>query len=409
MPDADRGREDGALRQGADERRRERSRRGYRVDRLRRRREGKTQRLQTWVLVALAVVVAFVAVLGAWYVATRWIGKPATARPAGALTLLQLTAASGEPVAAALVVKDPVSGASALYVVPRDLLLEGPNGEYVFAEDAMVAGTLRDDLARVVGAPIDASYRLPVAALGDLAGGGRLRLTMTDPSNVLVDGAERSFDDGSTVSAAEVPALFAAAGPTGWDAARLQQALWGAAAEAAALRPPAELEATLESLSAASAASQDPWFLDEALAGMTTGDAVVELFPSDSRVAEGQFAFVPDADRVLAEIRRRSPSYRSRYTVQVRNGSGQVGVGGAVAEQLAVLDVNLPPVVNAESFDYPQTRIIAGSEALAVAEEVRAILGRGVVLDSPDLPAYSVVVIVGADTAIDETDPKDQQ
>lgn len=409
MPDADTGRDDGASRPGAGERRHERTRRGYRVDRLRRRREGKAQRLQTWVLVTLAVVVAFVAVLGAWYAATRWIGKPAAARPAGALTLLQLTAATGEPVAAALVVKDPVSGASALYVVPRDLLLEGPNGEYVFAGDAMVTGTLRDDLSRVIGAPIDATYRLPVSALGELAGGGQLRLTMADSSSVVVDGSERTFEDGSTVKAAELPALFTAAGPTGWDAARLQEALWAAAVEAASLRPPAELDSTLESLSAAGAGTQDPWFLDEALADLVTGEVAVAPFPSSARVAEGQFAFVPDADRVLAEIRRRSPSYRSRYTVQVKNGSGQVGAGRAVAEQLAVLDVNLPPVVNADSFDYPQTRIIAGSGALQVAEEVRAILGRGVVLDSPDLPADSVVVIVGADATIDENDSKDQQ
>ena len=393
----------------AGERRRDRTRRGYRVSRLRRRREGKTQRLQTWTLVTLAVVVAFAAVLGAWYAATRWIGEPAAVRPAGALTLLQLTAASGEPVAAALVVRDPATGASALSVVPRDLLLEGPNGEYIFAGDSMAAGTLRDDLARVIGAPIDASYRLPAAALGELAGGGQLRLTMSDAANVLVDGAERAFEDGTVVPAAELPALFAAAGPTGWDAARLQEALWAAVAEAASLRPPAELQATLEGLSAASAGTQDSWYLDRALEGVTAADVTVLLFPSDARVAEGQFAFVPDADRVLAEIRRRSPAYRSKYTVQVQNGSGKVGVGRAVAEQLAVLDVNLPPVVNADSFDYPQTRILAGRDALQVAEEVRAILGRGVVLDTPDLPADSVVVIVGADTTPVDTDSKDQQ
>jgi hypothetical protein len=408
MPDAERGKDDGAQ-QGAGERRRERAQRGYRVDRLRRRREGKAQRLQTWVLVTLAVVVAFVAVLGAWYAATRWIGEPAAVRPAGALTLLQLTGTSGEPVAAALVATDAVSHSSALYVVPRDLLLEGPNGEYVFAGDAMAAGTIEDDLERVIGAPVDASYRMPAAALGELAGGGQLRLTMTDRSDVLVDGTERGFDEGSTVTAAELPALFAASGPSGWDAARLQQGLWAAALAAATLRPPAELQTALDSLSATSAGTQDPWFLDQALDGITTGDAPVELFPSDARVAEGQFAFVPDADGVLAEVRRRSPAYRSRFTVQVQNGSGQVGVGRAVADQLAVLDVNLPPVVNADRFDYPQTRIIAGPDALGVAEEVRAILGRGVVLDSSDLPDRSVVVIVGADASIDETDTKDQQ
>jgi len=410
MPDGEKGRDDGGTPgQDAGERRRERGRRGYRVDRLRRRRQGRKQRAQTWVLVTLAVVVAFVAVIGAWYAATRWIGEPAAERPAGGLALLQLTSASGKAIAAALVVTDPVSGASALYVVPRDLLLESPNGAYVFAGDALATGTLEEDLVRVVGAPIDASYTVPLASLGELAGGSRLSLTMADAATVLVDGSERTLTDGSTVSVAELPALFEAAGPTGWDAARLQEALWGAVVEAAALRPKAELDAALAALTEASAGGQDPWLLQRALEGITTGSAPVLAFPADSRVAEGQFAFVPDSDRVLAEIRRRSPTYRSKYTVQVQNGSGRVGAGRAVAEQLAVLDVNLPPVVNADDFDYRQTRILAGRNALQVAEEVRAILGRGVVLDSPDLPADSVVVIVGADTRHDETDSKDQQ
>jgi hypothetical protein len=392
----------------AEQQRRARKQQGYRVDRLRRRREGSTQRVQTWVLVTLAVAVAFLAVLGAWLAASHWIGKPAAARPAGALTLLQLTSA-GKAVAAALVVKDPTTGTSALYVVPRDLLLEGPSGEYVFAGDAMTAGTLKDDLQRVIGAPVDASYRLPLSALGKLAGAGQLRLTMSEPANVQVAGAQRSFDDGSTVPVAELPALFTAAGTTGWDALRLQEALWGAVTEAAALRPHAELKKTLEGLSAASSGTQDAWFLDQALQGITGGSAPVDRFPSDARVAEGQFAFVPNADRVLAEVRRRSPSYRSKYTVQVENGNGRVGVGRAVADQLAVLDVNLPPVINADSFSYPQTRILAGRNALQVAEEVRAILGRGVVLDSSALPADSVVVIVGADTKRGQTKTKDQQ
>ena len=410
MPDAETDRDaGGAPSQHASERRKDRTRRGYRVDRLRRRREGKTQRVQTWVLVTLAVVVAFVAVLGAWYAATRWMHKPAAARPAGGLTLLQLTSSPGDAVAAALVVRDPVSGVSALYVVPRDLLLEAPDGEYVFAGDAMAMGTLEEDLSRVVGAPIDATYDLPLAALGELAGSDRLRLTMADAASLQVDGAERTFSDGSTVATDELPALFQASGPTGWDASRAQEALWAAVGQAAALRPSADLESAVGTLAEANAGSGDPWYLQRALAGITTGSAPVVSFPADSRVAEGQFAFVPDPDRVLAEIRRRSPSYRSKYTVQVQNGSGEVGAGRAVAEQLAVLDVNLPPVVNADSFDYRQTRILAGRDALQVAQEVRAILGRGVVLDASDLPADSIVVIVGADTGPDGSRTKDQQ
>ena len=59
--------------------------------------------------------------------------------------------------------------------------------------------------------------------------------------------------------------------------------------------------------------------------------------------------------------------------------------------QVLVLDgsFNLPqPLVNVA-----RTAI----EALAAAQEVRAILGRGVVLKGRDLPADTIVVIVGED------------
>ena len=383
---------------------------GYRVDRLRRRRTGTTRRVQSSVLYILAAVVAFGAVLGAWYVANHWMGSAPPARPPGYLTLLTLTSPqSGKPEAAALVVKDPASGASALYVVPRDLLLEGPSGAYVFAGDAMAAGTLQADLERVIKAPIDAAYRLPVSALAELAGTDRLQLSMADPASVQVDGTERSFADGTEVTAAELAALFAADGATGYDAARLQEALWGATLGAAALRDAPALAKARGAATARAAGDADTWYLQDALKGLTSGDAPVALFPSDSRVAEGQFAFLPNGDQVMAELTRKAPDFRSPYTVQVQNGSGQVGVGKAVAERLSVLNVNLPPVTNADSFGYRQTRIMAGKDALQVAQEVRAILGRGVVLDGADLPADTVVVIVGADTKLTEPTAKDQQ
>jgi hypothetical protein len=92
----------------------------------------------------------------------------------------------------------------------------------------------------------------------------------------------------------------------------------------------------------------------------------------------------------------------------VRNGTGAVGVGEAVATRLAVLDVNLPPVGNAGSFDYRQTQIIAGRTAVPVAQDIRAILGRGVVLDGPDLPEGTVEVIVGDDFKASQSSTKDQ-
>ncbi len=381
---------------------------GYRLDRLRRRRRTKAELWQAWVLYALAGAVAFGAVLGAWYFGSRWLKKPEEQMKPGYLALVTLTApGSGVPVAAALVVKDPAAGAPALYVIPKELLLEGPNGEYVFAGDAMAAGTLKQDLQRVVGASIDAQYELPVTALGDLTAAGEYQCSLRDPVELDVAGTPRMFKKGSTVvSAAEVPALFAASGPSGYDAWRMQEALWNAVLDAAALRPGDVRAKAVGAAAARASGASDSRYLDDALTGLTGGEAVVARFPSHSRVAEGQFAFVPKGDDIMAQITRKAPGFRGRSTVVVRNGSGRVGAGQAVAEQLAILDVNLPPPTNADTFDYRQTQILAGSQALPLAEDIRAILGRGVVLDGADLPADTVVVIVGADAK--NTEPKDQ-
>ena len=80
--------------------------------------------------------------------------------------------------------------------------------------------------------------------------------------------------------------------------------------------------------------------LSEILTRITAGSAVVEQFPAHTRVAEGQFAFVPDPEEIQAGITRRSPAYHSDVTVQVLNGSGKVGVGEAVIERLASLDAS---------------------------------------------------------------------
>ena len=293
-------------------------------------------------------------------------------------------------------------------MIPKELLLEGPKGEYVFAGDALAAGTLREDLQRVVGARIEEQYRLPVSALSDLTAAGEFQLTLPDPVELDLSGAQRTFEDRAIVSAAELPALFSASGPSGYDAARMQEALWTAVLDAAALRPNDVRAAAAGAAAGRATGSADRRHLEAALKGLTGGSAVVARIPSDSRVAEGQFAFLPRADDIMAEITRRAPGFRSRYTVVVRNGSGRVGVGEAVAKQLSILEVNLPAVTNADTFDYRQTQIMPGSRALPVAADIRAILGRGVVLDGAEVPPDTVVVIVGADTKLKHSQSKDQ-
>jgi hypothetical protein len=125
-------------------------------------------------------------------------------------------------------------------------------------------------------------------------------------------------------------------------------------------------------------------------------------------VAEGQFAFVPDKDGIQAQITRRQEGYRSQYTVVVRNGSGRLGIGGEVVQVLSALDVNLPQATNADRFDYHQTRILAGAGALKVAEDVRAKLGVGVVLNGAEVPGDTVLVIIGDDLSSEDLNPKDE-
>ena len=371
---------------------------GYRVDRLRRRRRTKLERWQAWTLYVLAVAVAFAAVWGAWYVGGRLVGTKQTPRKPGYLALIKLTSASGQPVAAALAIKD-VAGGYYLYVIPRDLLLDGPQGQYVFAADSMTAGTLQQDLQRVIGAKVDAVYSIPVSSLAALAGTDQLQLSLAKPVQLAVSGTDATFKDKAVVQTSAIPELFAASGPSGVDAADMQQALWTAALQAAALRPAATARSVAARAGgqAGSGAQAGSGVLADALRGLTSGRATVAQVPATSRVAEGQFAFVPDPEGIMAAITRKSPAYQSRYTVLVRNGTGAVGAGEAVAKRLAVLDVNLPPVGNASSFDYRQTQIIAGRDAVPVAQDVRAILGRGVVLDGADLPTDTVVVVVGRD------------
>ncbi len=375
---------------------------GYRVDRLRRRRRTKLERWQAWTLYILAVVVAFAAVWGAWYLGGRLVGKKQTPRRPGYLALVKLTSETGQPVAAALVIKDASSDYS-LYVIPRDLLLDGPQGQYVFAADSMTAGTLKEDLQRVIGAKVDAVYSIPASSLAKLAGTDQLQLSLAKPVQLPVGGADAVFKDKTVVKTADIPELVAATGPSGVDSAHMQQALWTAVLQAAALRPADARAATARSVATAAAVqggtgtAAAPGVLADALRGLSGGQATVSQVPATTRVAEGQFAFVPDPEGIMAFITRKAPDFSSRYTVLVRNGTGTIGVGEAVAKRLAVLDVKLPPVGNAGSFDYRQTQIIAGRKAVPVAQDIRAILGRGVVLDGADLPADTVVVVVGRD------------
>ena len=277
---------------------------GYRVDRLRRRRRTKAERWQAWTLYGLAGVVAFAAVLGAWYLGSRYLHKQQKPEQAGYVALIKLSPASGaSPVAAALAIRSAVDGQFCLYVVPRELLLTGAQDEYVFAADAMADGTLKGDLERVIRVGIDAEYVVPVAKIAALAGGGSLQVPLDRTVKLDVAGNDQTFKKGKVaVSAAEIPALFAASGPSGEDAAAMQQGLWEAVLQAVALQPADARSRLLQNVTAGVDERSGAHYLSDAFKGLTSGSAVVSLVPSTTRVAEGQFAFVPDPEGIMAQI-----------------------------------------------------------------------------------------------------------
>jgi hypothetical protein len=382
---------------------------GYRVKRLRSKRRGRIERWQLWLLYGMAAFVGFAAVLGAWYLAGGLGHHDAKPQPQGYLALLMVRAApGGPPAAAALAIRDASTHAYSLYVIPRDLLLSGSGGEYVMAGDAMSAGSLKADFQRVIKAPLDDVYVLPPDALTRLAGATELSLGLNDPVTLTVGGVKRGYKGATTVPATDVPLLMAAEGDTGFDAAGIQTALWTAAFSDASVRPPTDLAAAARQIANASTGSPKAHLID-ALVGLSSGHAVIDRVPSTSRVAEGQFAFLPDTEAITAQITRRAPRYRSRYTVELRNGNGAIGVGEAAAKLLAGMDVNLPAPTNADSFDYKRTEILAGRSAVQVAQDIRAILGRGVVLSGSQLPATTVVVILGHDITTSDLEQRDKQ
>jgi hypothetical protein len=365
------------------------------------------ERRQAAVLYVLAAVVAFAAVLGAWFAASHLLPGGEEPPRTGHLTLLTLTSGDNRPAAAALVVRDDTGTRHSLYVIPGELLLSGPSGEYVFASDSIAGGTLREDLARVVHSEIDAAFVLPANALDDLVAADSLDVRLEQPITLERDGEDQPHDGEMTVKTSEIMELLMAVAPGGYDSTTFQEGVWAAVLEEASRRPADVRAQTAEAIALASTGAGDRQHLTDALEGLAGGDVPISRVPSMSRVAEGQFAFVPDPEGIMARITRMGGDFSPRYTVVVRNGSGKVGIGEAVVGRLAVLDVKLPPPSNADEFGHAKTQILAGPGALTVAEDIRAILGRGVVLNGADLSPDTVLVIVGDDLKAADLKPKD--
>jgi len=370
---------------------------GYRARRLAARRSRRWGAYQNLVLYALAAIVAFGAVLGAVRLAHDLRHHHALPSTGSYLALVTVGAGeAGTNPTAALLVHNANLATTTLYTIPSNLLLTEPGGEYVMASDALAEGQLEPFLERLVHAPLDYRLDLTYADLQKLSGAGTLWVTAGTPFSLQTGGAIRLYNGRFSMPANQLPIVLSAAGKGDTDQASAQEAFVSAALAGAALVPTGQQSATIKTIAARhkGAARSD---VRDLLETMVAGRVTVSRLPSEGQVSEGQFAWRPDPAAITAQITRNARDFNAPYTVVVENGSGALDIGTMVINRLAGLNVNLPGVRNAASFDHDITQIFAGAKAFGVANEVRGILGRGVVLTGNGLPDTTVVVVVGKD------------
>jgi len=370
---------------------------GYRARRLAERRNQRWGAYQNLALYVLAALVAFGAVLGAARIAHDL--RHHHVLPSAGSYLALVTVGAGESGArptAALLVHNAGLGTTTLYTIPSDLLLTEANGDYVMAGDALAEGQLEAFLQRLAQGPVSYDLTLSYGDLERLSGGGDLLVSASAPFSLQTGNRIKLFSGRFSLPAAQLPLVLSAPGKGDTDQASAQDAFLTAALAGAALSHGttqtsaiAQIAKRQKGLAAADAR--------DLLETLVSGRVTVTRLPSYGQTAEGQFAWRPDTAAVTAQITRNARDFRAPYTVAVENGSGALGIGTMVVDRLAGMDVNLPPVRNASSFDFSVTRILAGAKAFGVANQVRDILGRGVVLTGSGLPDTTVVVIVGKD------------
>lgn len=370
---------------------------GYRARRLAARRSRRWGVYQNLALYALAAVVAFGAVLGAVHLAHSLRHHHALPGSASYLALVTVGGGqSGTTPTAALLVHSASLATTTLYTIPSDLLLTNAAGEYVMAGDVAAEGQLKPYLERLVHAPVSYRLALSYADLSRLSGGGELWATAAAPFSLQTGGTIRLYNGRFSLPASQLATVLSADGKSQTDQATAQDVFLTAALAGAALVPDARQATEIKAVAARQKAVVA---LDarDLLATLVSGRVTVARLPSDGEVSEGQFAWRPDPTKITAQITRNARGFNAPFTVAVENGSGALGVGTLVIDKLVGLNVNLPAVRNAASFNYADTQILAGAKAFAVANQVRGILGHGVVLTGSGLPDTTVIVIVGKD------------
>ncbi|MGO8684441.1 MAG: LytR C-terminal domain-containing protein [Thermoleophilia bacterium] len=376
-------------------------RRETRSERLRQRKVRHHRRALTVVLYLLAAAVAFGAVGGAALLAKKLVGNHTTSATQHGYVAV-LTVGVGQPgrqPLACLVVNNPLVGHSLVFAVPRTLLLTNAAQEYIMAGTAMQSGGLARDLSQLIDTPVNFAVSLSYSEFVKLLPPGELPVIVERPASLNLGGGLQTFRNRFSLTAAAVPTVLSATGKSGADELTMQIAVFQALLQTAALQSQTVRAASVTAATAGLPA-QARGNAERLLNDLLAGNVPVTAVPAQGSVAEGQFAYRPNQQQIMAQITRRTPAFVGRYTVLIQNGNGDAGIGDLVARRLATLDVNLASPTNATTFNYQQTQIITGSQAVGLGENIRAILGRGVVLSGANLPATTVVVVVGKDISV---------
>ncbi|MHB0979709.1 MAG: LytR C-terminal domain-containing protein [Thermoleophilia bacterium] len=137
-----------------------------------------------------------------------------------------------------------------------------------------------------------------------------------------------------------------------------------------------------------------------ALRALAGGAGVTGGIPG--RVVEGLgFAyFEPDPAALQAMLGGQPPE--STVSVEVQNGSGEVGAAQKVAEAIAPFGYTALPPKNAEGFpDVETTQIFAAPDVVGEADRLRTAVGLGTVVQQDTLPPGRIVIVVGKDLDAD--------
>ena len=320
-------------------------------------------------VVALLVVAALI--MGGVLLVPRFF----TDSPASATTTLPTTAAgSGQAVlvrlvegerAPVVVIVAPDSHPSAIIGLPGETLLQGDKG-FEQLDDLLVSQGIQG-----AAAPTEAVVGLRPGAV-------------------------------AAASWADVRAALAAAGVTQTYPASL--AAGGTAMGEQGARALAALAATLstdkgKAALAALALTGDGEALRAALGKVAARAGVVAGLPG--RAVEGTGFTYYEADTSAVKVLLGGKKPASVVSVEVRNGSGAVGVAERAVAAIRPLGYAMLPIKNADDFpDVQITQVLAGPASLADADRVRGAIGAGKVIKQDSLPPGQVVVIVGSDLTV---------